>query len=1098
MPTDNNKKIRLSLSSCGGRCNKKYIDTVPGDTLPSLPTPARKGYDFDGWYTKISGGDKIDADTCFDADTEIYAHWSKNDSGRIIEEKRKSINMRKRQRMAIIIMAVAVVLLAAALIAVNIAASIYKYEDVDGNIYYIRKKNGVYALYDDDGLRCDVTQDGYYQTKLGTQLMIDASNGSISDTIYVDDLNSLHKDEIYGYSGRVLMFKQMTYDASSTLDKSIIISSIAVTNSNGSFTFKRGENNTFYVEGKEGLLFNTELFAQFAVACGKPLSMDVLRSPNLTDSGEIDLSEYGLASEIRERTEKDEDGNEVTVEYEYSPAVYTITSMTGEWHRVIVGDAIVSGAGYYAMYDGGYVKNADGSFSEVGKRDRIYIIGTAGVEDGILARIEDLITPMIVYPLGASTYFDVKNFVIYDKIDYKAIDDELKALYGERFDGMTQEEISAEIEKDPDIAKKYAEIFEKHSGKICDFSYIDLNERYNSMKSYFPYESHIEYSKGYYVNSDNINAMLYKLSSMEFVEVVKLSPKYEELAKYGLTEASYVVEFLYHESENDTEEGKSYVYNTVSISKKDENGHYYAYSENFDMIVCIDESYLEFLDWDEDKWYDDRYLILDISSIQDIIIESPSFSAEFKFDNSQSSIAKVYPSSKLGEELKDADGNKYTVGRDGDIYVLMSGSEKLKAVKRGDYMTGGISYSVGVREDANYIFSEYKTQDVNSDDVIDYVLYYFYDVQSVEGKYQLTAQAIQTDTSGNRLGEAQNIVGKPTLECTYFTTDSGFLFFADKESALGRALDARYSTYKIGSWHEGNVYVTADKENIVIDSKTGEWARISDLANPVYFGDDESSMLIKGAVRTETVYDASGNIKTPGELYYATGGSDLRFNTETGKVEKYTKRTKTWSNATSEDCCVGVWASGAYYLTDGGDVYLVNEATGDVSDMTIGSATSAGGKVFFNGDKLDYEIDTVLSTGKLNVKNEVDNFREFYKGLLYGTLEGMADLSEEQMKAFRESDDFSLADKNNPCQLKVTVLAEDSYGNTRYTVYRFYRYSERKSYFTIEMLDSPDTSSSNSENGYGKFYVLSSYAEKIISDAQKLIEGKEVAAASKY
>lgn len=1098
MPADNNKKIRLSLSSCGGRCNKKYIDTVLGEAMPALPEPVRKGYDFDGWYTKISGGDKIEGDACFDVDTEIYAHWSKNDSGRIIEEKRKSINMRQRQRVAIMIMAVAVLLLAAALIAVNIAASIYKYEDVDGSIYYIKKKNGVYALYDSDGLRCDVTQDGYYQTQLGTQLMIDASSGEISDTIYVDDLNSLHKDEIYGYSGRVLMFKQMTYDATSTSDKSIIIDSIAVANSNGLFTFKRGENNSFYVEGNEGLAFNTELFAQFAVACGKPLSMDVLRSPNLTASGDIDLSEYGLVSEMREKTEEDEDGNEITVEYEYSPAVYTITAMTGEWHRVIVGDSIVSGAGYYAMYDGGYVQNADGSFSQVGRRDRIYIIGTAGVEDGILARIEDLITPMIIYPLGASTYFDVKNFVIYDNIDYDAIENDLRDLYGDRFDGMTQEEINAEIENDPDISKKYIEIFEKHSGRICDFSYIDLDERYNSMKSYFPYESHIEYSKGYYVNTDNINAMLYKLSSMEFVEVVKLSPTYAELEKYGLTDACYVIEFLYHESENDTEEGTSYVYNTVNISKKDENGHFYAYSENFDMIVCIDESYLEFLDWDEYKWYDDRYILLDIGSIKDIIIESPDLTAKFTFDNSQSQIAGVYPTARLGEELTDSDGNKYTVGRDGDIYVLMKGSEKLQAVKRDDYMTGGISYSVGAREDANYIFSEYSTQDVNGDDVIDYILYYFYDVQNVQGKYQLTAQAVQADTSGNKLGEAQNMVGKSSLECTYFTTDSGFLFFADKDSALGRALDARYTAYKAGSWHEGNVYVTADKENVIIDSDTGEWAKIDGLANPVYFGDAENSMLIRGAVRTENVYDASGSIKMPGELYYATGGSDLRFNTETGKVEKYTKKSKTWSNATSEDCCVGVWASGAYYLTESGDVYLVDETSGDVSAMTIGSATSEGGKVLFNGDKLDYEIDTVLSTGKLSVKNEVDNFREFYKGLLYGTLEGMADLSDEQMQAFRKNDNFSLSSKDNPCQLKITVLAEDAYGNTRYTVYRFYRYSERKSYFTIEMLDSPDTESSNSENGYGKFYVLSSYAEKIISDAQKLIDGKEVTAISKY
>lgn len=32
-------------------------------------------YTFDGWYTKPSGGEKIDVSTVFEADTTVYAHW---------------------------------------------------------------------------------------------------------------------------------------------------------------------------------------------------------------------------------------------------------------------------------------------------------------------------------------------------------------------------------------------------------------------------------------------------------------------------------------------------------------------------------------------------------------------------------------------------------------------------------------------------------------------------------------------------------------------------------------------------------------------------------------------------------------------------------------------------------------------------------------------------------------------------------------------------------------------------------------------------------------------------------------------------------------
>lgn len=1099
MPTEQNNSVNILLDAAGGRCNTRSM-TCQGGHVPTMPIPERNGYDFDGWYTKVTGGDKIDTGMSVDFDSEIclYAHWSQNKAENQLREQKKKRNIRKKQQKAIIIMAIAVVLLAIALIVINHIVDIYKYEDVDGSVYYIKKKDDVYALYDSDSIICDFTQDGYYQTKIGTQLKINPETGEITDTIYVDDLNSLHSDESFGYSGRVLMFKQLTYDASSTNDKSKIIESIAVSNMNGGFTFKRGENNTFFVEGNQHLFFNTEKFAQFAVACGKTLTVDVLKNPALTSDGKIDLSEYGLTDEDRTKTEVDKDGNEQTVDYKYSPAVYTISTMSGEWHRVIVGDAIISDAGYYAIYDGGYVKDADGNFKEVGRRDRVYILGSSGIVDGVLARIEDLITPMIVYPMGENEYFDVKDFTLYNNIKHDEIEKALIEAFGDRFDNMTSEEIANAVDKDENISKVYYEIFEKNTGKICHFTYQDLSERQNSMNAYLPYVSHIEYTKGYYINSDNISAMLFNLQSMQFVEVTKLNPTYDDLEEYGLNDYEYYLTYYFHNAAADTETEKSYILNTVNISKKNEKGHYYAYSDMYDMIVCIDESYLNFIEWEEYKWYDQRYIQLDISNIQNIIIESPSLSVDLKFDNSASSIGSAFPQS--GREFTDSLGTKYKVDvNENNKFVLKKDGNEVKCVYSGDYMTGGISYAMGQREQDNYIFAESQQQDVNGDEYIDFVIYYAYDIiRSDKNKYELAAQVVTTNAAGETIGQPQTIIGNAAMECQYFTTTSGFLFFASKSSALGQVLDTRYAKYNLGKWHMGGVYMTADKEMVLIDASTGEWAKIDSVTNPIFCGDAENSSLIKGAIRTENTYDASGNIKMPGDVYYPTAGYELRYNADSGKIEKYTVKTGVWSNATTEDCSVGVWAKGAYYITESRDAILVNEGSGEFSIMTLTTSSSKGAQVYADGEKLDYEINTTLSTGKTTIKNEVDNFREFYKGLIYANLEGMADLTDEQMQAFMQMDDFTNTDKNNPCKLKITVLGKDLYGNERYIVYRFYRYSERKAYITVEVLDSADTSKSDSTKAYGSFYVLSSFADKIISDAEKLLSGTEITATSKY
>ena len=93
------------------------------------------------------------------------------------------------------------------------------------------------------------------------------------------------------------------------------------------------------------------------------------------------------------------------------------------------------------------------------------------------------------------------------------------------------------------------------------------------------------------------------------------------------------------------------------------------------------------------------------------------------------------------------------------------------------------------------------------------------------------------------------------------------------------------------------------------------------------------------------------------------------------------------------------------------------------------------------------------------------------------------------MAALRETPD-------GECILKLTASLADYKGTTEYLVFRFYRYTERRAYMTVEVLDSPDAPSS-AERGQGRFYVLQSFCDKLVADANRVLIGEEVISSSK-
>lgn len=69
------KTVRLNAN--GGTVSTKSKNVTIGKTYGTLPTPTRTGYDFDGWYTRESGGTKVTATTSVGTNppTTLYAHW---------------------------------------------------------------------------------------------------------------------------------------------------------------------------------------------------------------------------------------------------------------------------------------------------------------------------------------------------------------------------------------------------------------------------------------------------------------------------------------------------------------------------------------------------------------------------------------------------------------------------------------------------------------------------------------------------------------------------------------------------------------------------------------------------------------------------------------------------------------------------------------------------------------------------------------------------------------------------------------------------------------------------------------------------------------
>lgn len=69
---------KVTFDAGKGKADAETARTDKDGKLAELPGAARDGYTFEGWFTAAEGGDAVTADTVFDKDTTVFAHWKKN------------------------------------------------------------------------------------------------------------------------------------------------------------------------------------------------------------------------------------------------------------------------------------------------------------------------------------------------------------------------------------------------------------------------------------------------------------------------------------------------------------------------------------------------------------------------------------------------------------------------------------------------------------------------------------------------------------------------------------------------------------------------------------------------------------------------------------------------------------------------------------------------------------------------------------------------------------------------------------------------------------------------------------------------------------
>lgn len=570
----------------------------------------------------------------------------------MIVTQQKTKNKTIRRRLIAIVAAILLIAILSGTLALVLAyAKIEKIVDpADGTTYYIRNETGVYLLYDKEK---NIMPNGgvegkdYFKTPMGTLIEVDPETGE-AEIVAAIDVPDASLNEKGTYSS-ILPYPNISQKQ---------IRSLEIVNSHGSFRLARynaegQEDDTadLSLVGYSHVPLDKTAFARLYSSAGYPLC-NKLENPKKDANGAY--TEYGLAPEIRE----DEDGEP----YEYVPDFFIMTDTSGKQYKMLIGDELVTGQGYYVQY---WPQDENGNFVP---RDVVYILGSYSGES-LKKGVEDLIAPVLCRPMNSASYYKIRNLMV--------------------------------LERDESKLAKYDSI-------LPSVSYIPLEERRNTVNGMRVYQYTNELS-GLIPDADQINASMNNLYSPKIEKVVAFDPSPEELAKYGLyrpvldedgnpvldekgnveyEEApAFRVNFDYPETvtnSDGTTTVKSTTRNYILISpvieeneegELVETGNYYTYTyytvldstgKPQEVVVYpwvneVQAETLSFLTWNRFDWTDEFVFSVDLAYFAKLSLSSGNYSASFDLDNSKSTAPEgVLTIDHLSVSASDSNGNATT------------------------------------------------------------------------------------------------------------------------------------------------------------------------------------------------------------------------------------------------------------------------------------------------------------------------------------------------------------------------------------------------------------------------------------------------------
>ena len=904
--------------------------------------------------------------------------------------------------------------------------AVREYDGDDGTFatYYFVYRNGKYAVCGEDGVTIKYTaidDADYYRTGNNAYIAFNEENGGYNVRVRKNYYIKPDNEGVYSLYNKN---KLLTANGSGyyAIENNVYVSFDTASGSYAIMEFKgdvyeeteakylnassaSDAEGDFVIEGFETTTYDPSLFTALVVSGGYTITAKggKLTTPimikdaagNNTDM--VDFTAYGLAECVR----TDDTGKE----YNYTPAYYILKDLDGNVHRLTFGDKIASGSGFYVKYES---LNASGSYDE---RQAVYILldnETQGytqtyeiftyysISDTILASLESIVTPIVVYPMSTNNYFNVDDFMI---LEYNA--------------AKSRDSL---LNDDPEDDEDYYDA-------LIRFRYEDVEERRNTALANFPYvmqKGCLLY--GYIINSFSVDSCLMSLMDLDMIGVSHLGVDDRDLARYGLDVPKYMIYFE-HGSAQNVDGSNSQM---LLVSELTPNDTYYVYTQNYDMIVEVAKNSLNFLNWKSTDWVTTDFYDVNVGFSDKIKIEADNYWAEFDVDMSHT-----------------LTGNVRSSGSSNFVHMVTANSDRTEHL-----------LTIAAKINANYSSSAATTNLISvSFDTLENYYRYIRNGKNVtdfttEERNQLQAFIDTIYQSAEENGQAMTVHAMTLSDAMGQVQDVYiyFVFDVSGEISVSVAVNRESPCYMFSM----DAYKAYEK---VIFSDHSLTAAEKRLAFDFYLASNVSAttnvafeqVVAKNSDGDTTVFTNEKVVKTDKNgnsvTHYALG-SDYRVFFDIGNgdllgVSRNWVRYYDMSDPATTESGAFIEIKDATYSFNATKVRLILPLEdGGNKALKDGSLGEGNFSVTITKDTVTVTDETGKETKYLRYSGTTP-FSSLYSSFLWASYEGYCDIPEEQKEAFRESDDST-------CQMKLTI---DLLNGDNYT-YRTYKYSERRAYIT--------------------------------------------------